>query len=136
MIAIVSGGQTGVDQAALRAAQALGLRGGGWCPPGRACESGTIPVQFEMIETPSERSALAPEVARSQRTEWNVRDADATLIVAPGGVPVKYYPMDVQLMLVESMLVAFVQGPPTSKPAEPVAYQSERARRWKERHVG
>lgn len=38
MIAIVSGGQTGVDQAALRAARALGLPRGGWCPPGRAYE--------------------------------------------------------------------------------------------------
>jgi hypothetical protein len=84
VIAIVSGGQTGVDQAALRAAQARGLRCGGWCPPGRVCEGGTIPARFELRETTAERSARAPEVPRSQRTEWNVRDSDATLIVTPG----------------------------------------------------
>ena len=37
---VISGGQTGVDQAALRAAQKLGLKCDGWCPPGRECESG------------------------------------------------------------------------------------------------
>src|SRR5262249_34585914 len=43
LAALVSGGQTGVDQAALRAGQECGLEVGGWCPPGRACESGEIP---------------------------------------------------------------------------------------------
>lgn len=85
MITVVAGGQTGVDQAALQAAQERGLPCGGWCPPGRVCEDGEIPAQFLLIETPQERSARAPEVPRSQRTEWNVRDSDATLIVAPGG---------------------------------------------------
>src|SRR5262249_39692389 len=37
-------------------------------------------------ETPDERSAAAPDVPRSQRTEWNVRDADATLVFSPDGV--------------------------------------------------
>jgi Circularly permutated YpsA SLOG family len=80
---IVSGGQTGVDQAALRAAQALGLPCDGWCPPGRLCESGTIPSIFPLRETPAERSVEATEIPRSQRTEWNVRDSDATLILQP-----------------------------------------------------
>ncbi|HKX30069.1 MAG TPA: putative molybdenum carrier protein [Blastocatellia bacterium] len=80
---IISGGQTGVDQAALRAAQARGLACGGWCPPGRVCESGTIPSGFPLEETPQDRSVEAPEVPRSQRTEWNVRDSDATLILQP-----------------------------------------------------
>jgi Circularly permutated YpsA SLOG family len=82
---IVSGGQTGADQAALRAAEALGLERGGWCPPGRACEGGTIPRTFPLTETPADRSPLAPDVPRSQRTEWNVRDSDATLILTPEG---------------------------------------------------
>ena len=80
---VVSGGQTGVDQAALRAAQAAGLDIGGWCPPQRASESGRIPEEFPLKETPVERSARAPGIPRSLRSEWNVRDSDATLILRP-----------------------------------------------------
>jgi hypothetical protein len=80
---IVSGGQTGVDQAALRAAKACGLPVGGWCPPGRLCESGIIPPEFALQGTPGDRSAEAPQVPRSQRSEWNVRDSDATLVLRP-----------------------------------------------------
>jgi Circularly permutated YpsA SLOG family len=80
---IISGGQTGVDQAALRAAQKLGLGCGGWCPPGRWSEAGAIPSEFPLEETPAERSPEAPEIPRSLRTEWNVRDADATLVLEP-----------------------------------------------------
>lgn len=82
---IVSGGQTGVDQAALRAAKASGLTIGGWCPPGRVCESGIIPAEFSLQETPREQSPEALDVARSQRTEWNVRDSDATLVLRAMG---------------------------------------------------
>ena len=81
---VISGGQTGVDQAALRAAKACGLATGGWCPPGRACESGVIPPEFPLQETKRERSPDAPDVPRSQRTEWNVRDSDATLVLLSG----------------------------------------------------
>src|SRR5262245_7420096 len=80
---ILSGGQTGVDQAALRAAQKCGLSCGGWCPPGRECETGIIPLSFPLRETPRDRSPDAPEIPRSQRTQWNVRDSDATLILQP-----------------------------------------------------
>ena len=78
---IISGGQTGVDQAALWAAHSCGLDIGGWCPPGRVCEDGTIPAHLELNETPQDRSGLTPDVPRSMRTEWNVRDSDATLIL-------------------------------------------------------
>ena len=80
---VISGGQTGVDRAALAAARAAGLAIGGWCPPGRASEAGPIPPDLPLTETPAERSADAPEVPRSLRTEWNVRDADATLVLSP-----------------------------------------------------
>src|SRR2546423_2759682 len=78
---VVSGGQTGVDQAALRAAKNCGLEIGGWCPPGRGSEAGVIPAEFPLQETEQERSSNAPDVPRSQRTEWNVRDSDGTLVV-------------------------------------------------------
>lgn len=70
---IVSGGQTGVDRAALDAAIALGLPHGGWCPKGRKAEDGIIAAKYHLTETPSEEY--------SERTEWNVRDSDATLIL-------------------------------------------------------
>ncbi|MFB6271291.1 MAG: putative molybdenum carrier protein [Salinibacter sp.] len=72
---IVSGGQTGVDRAALDAALAHDVPVGGWCPTGRRAEDGRIPDRYLLCETPSENYA--------QRTAWNVRDSDGTLIIAP-----------------------------------------------------
>lgn len=73
---IVSGGQTGVDRAALDVALSLELPCGGWCPKGRKAEDGSLPQRYPLRETPSE--------AYAQRTEWNVRDADGTLILTRG----------------------------------------------------
>ncbi|MCG6943212.1 MAG: putative molybdenum carrier protein [Thiohalocapsa sp.] len=75
---LVSGGQTGVDRAALDAALAQGIAVGGWCPKGRAAEDGVIPERYPLHETPSADPA--------QRTEWNVRDSDATLILHRGAL--------------------------------------------------
>lgn len=69
---IVSGGQTGVDRAALDWALQSGIDCGGWCPAGRLAEDGPIPDLYPLSETPS--------AAYAQRTEWNVRDSDGTLI--------------------------------------------------------
>ena len=69
---IVSGGQTGVDRAALDWALARGVECGGWCPKGRKAEDGPISRKYPLIETPS-----ADYV---QRTEWNVRDTRGTVI--------------------------------------------------------
>lgn len=74
---IVSGGQTGADQGALRAAQDLGLPTGGWVPKGRLCENGVIPNHFMGLR---EAGSADPAV----RTELNVRDSDATLILTRG----------------------------------------------------
>lgn len=73
-----------MDQAALRAAKDGGLAIGGWCPPGRVCEAGVIPAEFPLQETEQERSPDAPDIPRSQRTEWNVRDSDGTLVITRG----------------------------------------------------
>jgi hypothetical protein len=75
---IISGGQTGVDRAALDAAMARGIAWGGWCPKGGWAEDlpgppGLLARYRELKETPLSDPA--------QRTEWNVRDSDATLII-------------------------------------------------------
>lgn len=81
---IISGGQTGADLGALQAAADAGLNTGGWCPPDHRNEAGEIAVDFGLRRTPGERSGMAPDLPRSLRTEWNVRDSDATLILSPG----------------------------------------------------
>lgn len=81
---IISGGQTGVDQAALQAAIYTGIEHGGWCPPGRVCENGEIPNRFILKETPLERDPSAPNIPRSQRTIWNIRDSEGALIFSTG----------------------------------------------------
>ncbi|HKL88962.1 MAG TPA: putative molybdenum carrier protein [Salinibacter sp.] len=75
---IVSGGQTGVDRAALDAGLDHDLPVGGWCPNGRRAEDGSIPDRYPLKETPSD--------AYEQRTAWNVRDSDGTLIITGGNV--------------------------------------------------
>jgi hypothetical protein len=78
-ITIISGGQTGADRAALDFAIEYGLPHGGWCPRGRLAEDGPIPASYELQETPSRKYA--------QRTEWNVRDSDATLAISMSAAP-------------------------------------------------
>ncbi len=73
---IISGGQTGVDRAALDAGLACGLVIGGWCPLGRRAEDGPIDPAYPLDET--------PETGYAQRTAWNVRDSHGTLILNRG----------------------------------------------------
>ena len=73
---VVSGGQTGADRGALEAALAAGVAHGGWCPRGRRAEDGEIPGRFQLDETPSGSYA--------ERTERNVLDSDATLLITRG----------------------------------------------------
>ncbi|MFO0819241.1 MAG: putative molybdenum carrier protein [Pirellulales bacterium] len=73
---IVSGGQTGVDRGALEAAIQLDLEHGGWCPRGRRAEDGRIPDRYDLRETESARYDI--------RTEYNVVESDATLIIHRG----------------------------------------------------
>jgi hypothetical protein len=73
---VVSGGQTGVDRAALDWAISRNIPHGGWCPHGRHADDGRIPAIYRLQETPTH--------APIQRTEWNVRDSDGTVIFSLG----------------------------------------------------
>jgi hypothetical protein len=73
---VVSGGQTGVDRAALDVALALGVPCGGWCPRGRRAEDGPLDERYPLQETPWD--------GYPQRTEWNVHDSDGTLVLTRG----------------------------------------------------
>ena len=79
---IRSGGQTGVDRAALDFARKHNMEICGWCPKGGWAEDypeapGVLTVYPELRET--------PEAAPWQRTLWNMRDADAILTIVPEG---------------------------------------------------
>jgi predicted Rossmann-fold nucleotide-binding protein len=73
---IISGGQTGVDRAALDFALQRGYPHAGYCPPGRMAEDGAIPPRYllQELETGGYR----------QRTKRNVQESDGTLILSPG----------------------------------------------------
>jgi hypothetical protein len=75
---IISGGQTGVDRAALDVALELGIPCGGWCPKGRKAEDGRIDPRYPLQETESTSYPV--------RTERNVKDSDGTLILTDGPV--------------------------------------------------
>ena len=73
---IISGGQTGVDRAALDFAINSGIPCGGWCPKTRKAEDGKIPEKYPLKETDS--------VKYQHRTRLNVKDSHATLIITDG----------------------------------------------------
>lgn len=73
---IISGGQTGVDRAALDVALELNIPCGGWCPKDRKAEDGRIDAKYPLQETASS--------AYSARTKQNVIDSDGTLILTWG----------------------------------------------------
>lgn len=78
ILKIVSGGQTGVDRAALDAAIKLGIPHGGWVPRGRLAEDGPLPEIYAVRETAS--------AVHAERTEKNVIDSDGTLIISRGRI--------------------------------------------------
>jgi Circularly permutated YpsA SLOG family len=77
ILRVVSGGQTGADRAALDAALECGIEVGGWVPKGRLAEDGVISDIY-----PNLKEADTQDPAR--RTELNIRDSDATLILSHG----------------------------------------------------
>ena len=80
---IVSGGQTGVDRAALDIANEFKIPHSGWCPYERKAEDGIIPAKYNLKETPAPTFAERndPDAIYKKRTELNARDSDGTLIV-------------------------------------------------------
>ena len=76
---LVSGGQTGADIAALDVALHYNFQHGGWCLNGRLSLDGPIPAKYLLKETPS--------AGYPQRTEWNVRDSDGTVVFTFSNVP-------------------------------------------------
>lgn len=70
---IVSGGQTGVDRAALDAAMNLGVETGGWCPEGRLAEDGEISDEYMLQKLPGGDYEA--------RTRKNVVDSDGSAII-------------------------------------------------------
>jgi hypothetical protein len=79
---IISGGQTGVDRAALDVALAYGITYGGWCPQGGWAEDCPAPPGLLAAYPDLKQTPLADP---AQRTQWNVRDSDACLIVVDAG---------------------------------------------------
>lgn len=77
-IKIVSGGQTGVDRAALDAALETGTECGGWCPEGRLAEDGEIPSHYPLTELKAS--------GYTKRTRQNVIDSDGTVIIYFGAL--------------------------------------------------
>jgi hypothetical protein len=75
---IVSGGQTGVDRAALDSGLELGIPIGGYCPKGRRSEDGTIPDKYPLTETSTSNYGV--------RTEKNVVESEGTLVLNVGQI--------------------------------------------------
>ena len=73
---IISGGQTGVDRAALDVALKYGIESGGWCPAGRLDEFGRIPDRYPLKELDSG--------GFTERTLQNVKDSEGTVIIYAG----------------------------------------------------
>jgi len=77
-VKIISGGQTGVDRAALDVALKHGIESGGWCPAGRLDEFGRIPDHYPVQELKAG--------GFTERTSQNVNDSDGTVVIYYGRI--------------------------------------------------
>jgi hypothetical protein len=120
-----------VDRAAIDVAVAQGIPYCGWCPRGGWAEDlveppGLLATYPNLVATPSNEPA--------QRTAWNVRDGDATLIILPAGGQGRFdkFPgtksarVFAQLIFERPYLVAELTGEPT--PRAVARWISERMR--------
>lgn len=78
LAAIISGGQTGADRAALDVALRFGIPHGGAVPHGRKAEDGPLAAKYLVTELASGDYAV--------RTRKNVAESDGTLIVSHGNL--------------------------------------------------
>ena len=78
-IIIISSGQTGADRAALDWAIKNGTPHGGWCPQEREALDGPLDAQYKVKETPTKDEL--------ERTEFNVRDSEASVVFSLGEKP-------------------------------------------------
>lgn len=80
---VISGGQTGVDRAALKIAKELGIPHGGWCPYKRNAEDGIVPLEYQLEEllAPTAEENLDPDATYKSRTKLNVQNSDGTLVI-------------------------------------------------------
>jgi len=75
---IISGGQTGADQAPLDSAMDLAFPHGGWIPNGRLTEAAPLPSKYKLKEMPKKDYL--------KRARQNVHDSDGTVIFSHGGL--------------------------------------------------
>ena len=75
---IISGGQTGVDRAALDSALAASFPCGGWCPEDRCAEDGPLPERYPLTPLPGGGCA--------ERTLKNLMEADGTAVLYFGAL--------------------------------------------------
>jgi hypothetical protein len=74
---VISGGQTGADQAGLIAAKRLGLETGGWIPNGFKTQEGSRPEFSSLYNLKEHKSSYYPP-----RTYQNVKESDGTIRLA------------------------------------------------------
>ncbi|MEM8631657.1 MAG: putative molybdenum carrier protein [Pseudomonadota bacterium] len=103
-VKIISGGQTGVDTAALDFALEAGIEHGGWVPKGRTNEAGTIPSRYGIL-------AETPTADVRDRTQRNIDASDATLVFVDGrDSPGTQYTVDRAKAVGKPVLVVDVSG--------------------------
>jgi hypothetical protein len=75
---IISGGQTGAEQAALDAAIQCHIPYDGWIQKGRLTEAGRLPNKYKLTGMPTDSYA--------KKAEQNIIDSDGTLIISHGNL--------------------------------------------------